>query len=420
MIDDGVKVDAVVTDPPYHLTSITERFGKEGSAPAQHGTDGAFARASRGFMGKEWDGGDIAFRAETWALCFELLKAGGHLLAFSGSRTYHRMAVAIEDAGFEIRDQIMWIYGSGFPKSLNIGKAIDKAAGVDREVIGSKIGQAGYSLADNGRTNRVYGNFHDPNAECAITAPATPEAQQWEGWGTALKPAHEPIVLARKPISEKSIADNVVKHGTGAINIDACRIDSDNHAKSRIRKAGSEFGQNSGWNDHENVDTFYDPSKGRYPANVIHDGSQEVMGLFPNTPPSQGSVRNNKPSKNIAMSGDNLGHKGYGHDDNGGSAARFFYCPKTSRAEREESVTQNGHDRNNTHPTVKPVELMRYLCRLVTPKGGTVLDPFMGSGSTGLAAKTEGMEFIGIEREQEYFDIATDRINKTWVQPDLI
>ena len=413
LIDDGVKVDAVVTDPPYHLTSITERFGKEGSAPAQHGTDGAFARASRGFMGKEWDGGDIAFRAETWALCFELLKAGGHLLAFSGSRTYHRMAVAIEDAGFEIRDQIMWIYGSGFPKSLNISKAIDKMSGARREMnlvptkAGNHAGQAGdIALGATGMRD--------------ISEPVTSIAKEWEGWGTALKPAHEPIVLARKPISEKSIADNVVKHGTGALNIDGCRIDSDNHAKSRIRKAGSEFGQNSGWNDHENIDTTYDPSKGRYPANVIHDGSEEVIRLFPNTPSGQGGVRNNNPSKNIAMSGDNLGHKSYRYHDNGGSAARFFYCPKTSTAEREESVAKNGKDRNNTHPTVKPVELMRYLCRLVTPKGGTVLDPFMGSGSTGLAAKTEGMEFIGIEREQEYFDIATDRINKTWVQPDLL
>ncbi len=375
LIDDGVKVDAVVTDPPYHLTSITERFGKEGSAPAQHGTDGAFARASRGFMGKEWDGGDIAFRAETWALCFDLLKAGGHLLAFSGSRTYHRMAVAIEDAGFEIRDQIMWIYGSGFPKSLNIGKQIDKAAGVEREVIGSKIGQAGYSLADNGRTNSIYGNLHDPNAECAITAPATLEAQQWEGWGTALKPAHEPIVLARKPISEKSVADNVVKHGTGALNIDGCRIGSDGGTKSlvqEIKRNNKIYGTLKKTKAVTPDDDF-----GRYPANVIHDGLQEEW-------------------------------------------ARYFYCPKTSTAEREESVTQNGQDRNNTHPTVKPVELMRYLCRLVTPKGGTVLDPFMGSGSTGLAAKTEGMEFIGIEREKEYFDIATDRINKTWVQPDLL
>ena len=364
LIDDGVKLDAVVTDPPYHLTSITERFGKEGSAPAQHGTDGAFARASRGFMGKEWDGGDIAFRAETWALCFELLKAGGHLLAFSGSRTYHRMAVAIEDAGFEIRDQIMWIYGSGFPKSLNIGKAIDKRNDIQGDVIATRkvsssdIGQkSGWNHLNTGRGDYEYRQIMN----------------EYEGWGTALKPAHEPIVLARKPISEKSIADNVVKHGTGALNIDGCRVDLKGDDTSR------NLTDPTGWkNRSKQVGSVNDDwKKGRYPANVIHDGLQEEW-------------------------------------------ARYFYCPKTSTAEREESVTQNGQDRNNTHPTVKPVELMRYLCRLVTPKGGTVLDPFMGSGSTGLAAKTEGMEFIGIEREQEYFDIATDRINKTWVQPDLL
>lgn len=374
LIDDGVKVDAVVTDPPYHLASITERFGKEGSAPAQHGTDGAFARASRGFMGKEWDGGDIAFRAETWALCFELLKAGGHLLAFSGSRTYHRMAVAIEDAGFEIRDQIMWIYGSGFPKSHDISKAIDKSLGAKRQIVGTINGTAyTKSNVEQGAQNRtrfVFDKFSDQ--------PETIEAKQWEGWGTALKPAHEPIVLARKPISEKSIADNVMKHGTGALNIDGCRIQTDEQIKNHSRTAKSSITKGIYGDSKQQVTHQTDGQEfGRYPANVIHDGLQEEW-------------------------------------------ARYFYCPKTSTAEREESVTQNGRDRNNTHPTVKPVELMRYLCRLVTPKGGTVLDPFMGSGSTGLAAKTECMEFIGIEREQEYFDIATDRINKTWVQPDLL
>jgi len=369
LIDDGVKVDAVVTDPPYHLTSITERFGKEGSAPAQHGTDGAFARASRGFMGKEWDGGDIAFRKETWALCFELLKAGGHLLAFSGSRTYHRMAVAIEDAGFEIRDQIMWIYGSGFPKSLNIGKQVDKKLDNDREVLGVNPNHRSISGVNY---KGVYAGGNTGAKEI------TKGESEWEGWGTALKPAHEPIVLARKPISEKSIADNVVKHGTGALNIDGCRIQTDEEIKTHSRSALS-ASKKGIFNGFQKQSTHQKDGQqfGRYPANVIHDGLQEDW-------------------------------------------ARYFYCPKTSTAEREESVTLNGQDRNNTHPTVKPVELMRYLCRLVTPKGGTVLDPFMGSGSTGLAAKTEGMEFIGIEREQEYFDIATDRINKTWVQPDLL
>ena len=392
LIDEGVKVDAVVTDPPYHLTSITERFGKEGSAPAQHGTDGAFARASRGFMGKEWDGGDIAFRADTWALCFELLKTGGHLLAFSGSRTYHRMAVAIEDAGFEIRDQIMWIYGSGFPKGHNIGKAIDKAAGRPQA-----------STYECNFKNNVYMSKMGGGKTDTTTKPNTELAQQWEGWGTALKPAHEPIVLARKPISEKSIAENVVKHSTGALNIDGCRVDPTDDV-SGWSKSGSKESQNNSMSGKNYArEPKEDNPLGRYPANVIHDGLQEEW-------------------------------------------ARYFYCPKTSTAEREESIEAptkkmgmsggaqshgEGYDkaqsiglnkvveRKNTHPTVKPVELMRYLCRLITPKGGTVLDPFMGSGSTGLAAKTECMEFIGIEREQEYFDIATDRINKTWVQPNM-
>ena len=300
LIDDGIQVDSIVTDPPYHLQSIVDRFGKEDSAPAQHGTDGAFARASKGFMGKEWDGGDIAFRQETWELAMKLLKPGGHLLAFSASRNYHRMAVAIEDAGFEIRDQLMWLYGSGFPKSLNLG----------------------------------------------------------DGWGTALKPAHEPIVMARKFI-EGTNKNNREKYGTGGINIDGCRIEGDTNLKTRVRKAGSEFGQKSGWNGHKNVDTIYDPSKGRFPANVIHDGLKEDW-------------------------------------------ARYFYCPKVSKSEKGES---------NSHPTVKPITIMKYLCRLVTPKGGTVLDPFMGSGSTGMAAKDEGFEFIGIEREKEYFEIAEKRIN---------
>ena len=394
-----IMVDAIVTDPPYHLTSIVERFGKEDSAPAKD-KDGAFKRQSVGFMGKEWDGGDIAFDPMTWSLCLGLLKPGGHLIAFSASRNYHRMAVAIENAGFEIRDQIMWLYGSGFPKSLNIGKAVDKKQGNERESMGMYDPR---SLQDGAnRTERAIGNQQVANYESSMVE-RTKGNSEWEGWGTALKPAHEPIVLARKPLSEKSIVDNVLKWGTGAINIDGCRIEGDSDAKTRVRKAGSEFGQNSGWNDHKNVDTIYDPSKGRYPANLIHDGLQEEW-------------------------------------------ARYFYCPKTSTEERNRGLEGfsakpiawgnqakaelkrgnlnfaadgDGTKHNkvamrlNTHPTVKPVELMKYLCRLVTPKGGTVLDPFMGSGSTGIAAKDEGFDFIGIEKEPEYYDIAEARIKKT-------
>ena len=350
-------VDAVVTDPPFHFNTIVERFGKEGSAPAQFGTDGAFKRASTGFLGKEWDGGDIAFDPMTWSLCLGLLKPGGHLIAFSASRNYHRMAVAIEDAGFEIRDQIMWIYGSGFPKSHNIGKQID-----DEDF----------------------------------------------GWGTALKPAHEPIVLARKPISEKSIADNVLKWGTGGINIDGCRIETDPEVDDMLREVERvQRDENNVWSNknsgfkNENNNLTGVREDGRYPANVIHDGLQEDW-------------------------------------------ARYFYCPKTSSAERNRGLEDftakpmawgnqakaelkrgnldfkgnqgDGSKHNkvamrlNTHPTVKPQELMKYLCRLVTPKGGVVLDPFMGSGSTGMAAKDEGFDFIGIEKEKEYFEIAEARI----------
>ena len=359
-----IMVDAIVTDPPYHLTSIVERFGKEGSAPAKD-KDGAFKRQSVGFMGKEWDGGDIAFDPMTWSLCLGLLKPGGHLIAFSASRNYHRMAVAIENAGFEIRDQIMWLYGSGFPKSLNIGKVIDKRLGNEREVVGTRIsafGDADSSETEDGRN--LWGKESTKEVEL------TKGNSEWEGWGTALKPSHEPIVLARKPLSEKSIADNVLKYGTGAINIDGCRIqgnDIGGERKTTSRKYRNEDGvwtdENSGMDNEQNSFADADP-RGRFPANLMHDGLQEEW-------------------------------------------AKYFYCPKTSKSERHNGAIKN------THPTVKPVELMKYLCRLVTPKGGTVLDPFMGSGSTGMAAKDEGFDFIGIEKEPEYYDIAEARIKKT-------
>ena len=333
LIDDGVQVDSVVTDPPYHLTSIVERFGKEGSAPAQEGTDGAFARASKGFMGKEWDGGDIAFRQETWELAYKLLKPGGHLLAFSASRNYHRMAVAIEDAGFEIRDQIMWIYGSGFPKSLNLG----------------------------------------------------------DGWGTALKPAHEPIVMAKKRL-EGTNKQNKDKYRTGGINIDGCRVGNE----ERTHKGMSSLGvmHDDDWKPKDIEVT----SKGRFPANVMHGGLNTEWARYFYCPKVSQEERNKGlddfETKKMGMSG-GAQSKGEGYDKGQGIGLNRVI------------------ERKNTHPTVKPQELMKYLCRLVTPKGGTVLDPFMGSGSTGMAAKDEGFDFIGIEKEQEYFDIANARIKVT-------
>ena len=434
LIDDGVQVDSVVTDPPYHLTSIVKRFGKEDSAPAQFGTDGAYARASKGFMGKEWDGGDIAFRPETWELALKLLKPGGHLLAFSASRNYHRMAVAIEDAGFEIRDQMMWLYGSGFPKSQNMGKAVDKKQGNDREVLGTKITNVGMQGNNFKRGSK--------SGEVEVTKGNS----EWEGWGTALKPAHEPIVMARKPLSESSIVDNVLKHGTGAINIDGCRVegndakypdtnpdfrDQGKKSKEAIGIDKLSFGQVQ---NAERTEKSDDTPQGRFPANVMHDGSDVIVNQFPHTK----SGKDVNPTDNgvSGFFGNEMGY--YSKDANygdEGSAARFFYCPKTSKSERhsnlddhETSVGANGNkwtdqdyrkgdtkpttERKNTHPTVKPVELMKYLCRLVTPKGGTVLDPFMGSGSTGMAAKDEGFDFIGIEKEKEYFEICESRINR--------
>lgn len=372
LIDQGVQVDAVVTDPPYHLQSIVDRFGKEGSAPAKQGTDGAFARASSGFMGQEWDGGDVAFRAETWRLAWELLKPGGHLLAFSASRNYHRMAVAIEDAGFEIRDQMMWLYGSGFPKSMNVGKMVDK------QLRGVGIGKSDPKSPLHGTIRQKIDGSNAKHDRSPLYKTQTVEyeyeydiSKQWEGWGTALKPAHEPIAVGRKPISEGTVAKNVLKHGTGGINIDASRIES------------------------------VEGVEGRFPSNIMHDGSDVVQDIFPKN-------KNTRHMSYKRSDGDfidgipNQEEKSWFVTEEG-SAARYFYCPKVSKKERGE---------NNKHPTVKPQELMKYLVRIVTPKGGTVLDPFMGSGSTGMAAKDLGFDFIGIEKSEEYFKICQERIEQ--------
>jgi hypothetical protein len=332
------SVDAVVTDPPYGLA----------------------------FMGKRWDY-DVP-SVDVWAECLRVLKPGGHLLSFAGTRTQHRMAVRIEDAGFEIRDMIAWVYGSGFPKSLDVSKAIDKAAGAEREVVGisSVTGARQSRTMDDGNkgTRRTYQN-NEPVVN-NITAPATESARQWSGWGTALKPAMEPITVARKPLIG-TVAANVLQHGTGAINVDGCRV-SASDGRPLIISHGEGFGSG------EHVTAYGDglsgsrhggtTTQGRWPANLIHDGSDEVTELL-------------------------------------SDSARFFYCAKASKRDRGDG---------NRHPTVKPTDLMRYLCRLVTPPNGTILDPFTGSGSTGKAAMLEGFQFIGIEREAEYVEIAKARI----------
>ena len=426
LIDEGVQVDSVVTDPPYHLTSIVKRFGKASiddntytSEKVRNGADGYSRLIRTGFMGKEWDGGDIAFRAETWELALKLLKPGGHLLAFSASRNYHRMAVAIEDAGFEIRDQLMWLYGSGFPKSQGIGKVIDKKVGKYDTNYGTTTtntqqkrinihGEERGSRKCNRCQKDVKHQYDCKDTQCGMKYNySSEEAKQWAGWGTALKPAHEPIVMARKPISEKSIVDNVLKHGTGGINIDGCRVEFSDNDDSRIGKeyshnASPDFNPGSKKDNSSGKKQTLHDDKGRFPANVMHDGSEEIINEFAKYGERKSCTSPSKATPEGKIFGGKRSQGNLPMDT--GTAARFFYCPKVSKSER---------GKDNTHPTVKPQELMKYLCRLVTPKGGIVLDPFMGSGSTGLAAKDEGFEFIGIEREKEYFEICKSRIEKS-------
>ena len=422
LIDDGVQVDSIVTDPPYHLQSIVDRFKNTSpeddtytSEKVRNRSDGYSRLISTGFMGQEWDGGDIAFRQETWELTLKLLKPGGHLLAFSASRNYHRMAVAIEDAGFEIRDQLMWLYGSGFPKSLNIGKGVEAFNKTGKtDTVAFRQTRMGENYKPTGQKEYYKGRAFSAGDEVIDEDGIEQEINnEWKGWGTALKPAHEPIVMARKLLSESNNVANVLKHGTGGINIDGCRIPYGEgnepipqlaQGKTKVNSTKTMFdGQSLHKSKTEAV--IGGSLDGRFPANVMHDGSEEVVSGFPNTGQGGG-----KPYSYAGREYDNKDTSMFNGDkpqapsnyNDMGTAARFFYCPKVSKSERGE---------NNTHPTVKPQELMKYLCRLVTPKGGTVLDPFMGSGSTGMACKDEGFEFIGIEREKEYFEIAEKRIN---------
>ena len=407
------SVDSIVTDPPYHLQSIVKRFGGKTArnTPAMNTTaGGVFARKAVGFMGKTWDGGDVAYNVEVWQEALRILKPGGHLLSFGGSRTYHRMACAIEDAGFEIRDQIMWVYGSGFPKSLDVSKAIDKAAGAKREVVGT---YEAHDIRKAGLMDRK------GSMAVEVTAPATPEAKQWEGWGTALKPAHEPIVVARKPL-DGTVANNVMAHGTGALNIDGCRVTNNGEqfgklpnwgGGKQLNKAGLSFAeQDHDHNDGANAEAVAKlKALGRFPANFIHDGSDEVLELFPNT---KGAVR--KPTGKGILDPDSgwnnnsmVDETVRGFADNG-TAARFFYCAKANKKERNAGLTSE--PKQNHHPTVKPVALMRYLVRLVTPPNGIVFDPFLGSGTTAVAAILEGFEWSGCEITPEYLPIIEGRV----------
>ncbi|MGH8446494.1 MAG: DNA methyltransferase [Solimonas sp.] len=405
---DADSIDSCVTDPPYHLTE--GKKGGIGIASLNPKSPAGRSRIGTGFMGKAWDGGDVFFQPETWAEVYRVLKPGAYLLAFGGARTYHRLACAIEDAGFEIRDQIMWIYGSGFPKSLDVSKAIAKAAGAEREVVGTKN-------AGNGN-GRGPGFRHAGGADgLPVTEPATGDAARWAGWGTALKPSHEPIVVARKPLIG-TVAANVLQHGTGAINIDAARIHGED-AKGgaytvRRLKPGATLNKTGGnWRPEEDEARMYhgEMKAGRWPANIIHDGSNEAIHAFPNDGKAgDGEIQvraggaNRTISDALSNSGMNVagkvnvGIRGFG---DGGSAARFFYCAKATEAERGPG---------NNHPTVKPLALARYLLRLVTPPSGRTLDICAGSGTFGVAAQQEGFDATLIELEPAHVEIAVRRL----------
>ena len=518
------SVDAIVTDPPYGINFMGKAWDNAAIlSKSVSGKDHTKTRERSASMhAGEYDlslKGNKAFEQWTraWAIeAFRILKPGGHLISFAGSRTYHRMASGIEDAGFEIRDQIMWIYGSGFPKSLDISKAIDKSdAAIARrerdlkftawmrstgiktrqidEITQSNMG--GHYLTDkeqptvataemfdklrpylpevpewveemvrqrtieseNFKKREVIGTRNDGAGNGSvvglgspsvmskiidITASATAEAKQWQGWGTALKPAHEPMVLARKPV-EGTVANNVLTYGVGGLNIDGTRVEG---KVPSVPMAEWTRSGTTGATDKRNGELSQPHLNGRWPANVIHDGDQEVLDLFPNAK----GMANQKSGKNIKIYGGNSlleskttfpeTRQGYNDD---GSAARFFYCAKASKRDRnegldgfeEKQITGGGGltanfrkdgsletasaggkygsikaKKANHHPTVKPTDLMRYLCRLITPPNGIVLDPFMGSGSTGKAAMYENFNFIGIEQSAEYMEIAKARI----------
>jgi site-specific DNA-methyltransferase (adenine-specific) len=352
------SIDLILTDPPYGLS----------------------------LMGKDWDHGVPG--VQFWIEALRVAKPGAHLFAFGGTRTFHRLAAAIEDAGWEIRDTIMWVYGSGFPKSLDVSKAIDKMAGANREVVGSKevSDMRGDSFfSSNGR---ILVN---------ITAPATEDAKQWQGWGTALKPALEPITVARKPLTG-TVAENVLQWGTGGINIDGCRVECEGKPVfiNGVERDRNRSSYDTGGSNRTGKIT----TQGRWPANLIHDGSEEVVGLFPETKSGkmkEGQIRTSKP-----LFGSKTDHIAETYGDSG-SAARFFYCAKASKSERGEG---------NTHPTVKPLGLMKYLITLGLPPGGIVLDPFCGSGTTALACKELGRNYICIEKELEYYQIACNRLDQ--------
>ena len=420
---DGGTVDAIVTDPPYGLAFMGAKWdsfngssGKQTTAERQaegkrYADENKGAPRYGNSHGKRVTRDEMVRFQHAMTPIFEealrVAKPGAHMLCFGGTRTFHRLACSIEDAGWEIRDTIMWVYGSGFPKSMDVGKAIDKALGAKREKVPNPLAKKQTAKSN---TN-AYGDYNATTHIAPI--PATDAAAQWDGWGTCLKPAWEPIIVARKPL-DGTVAHNVMTHGTGAINIDGCRIPTSDKLGGGMRAGGADGVWDRPFMHDEDAQAAFverkkenvakSESLGRFPANLAHDGSQEVLELFPDTGKSSGGG-GFKPAATGGVYGtyapkDNPRNVGIGDS---GSTARFFYCAKASKRDRGEG---------NDHPTVKPNALMRWLVRLVCPQEGTVLDPFMGSGSTGVACVQEGIVgFVGIDMDSHYCDIARRRID---------
>ena len=435
------SIDSIVTDPPYGLSKQPDML-----EVLQHWLAGDdYKHNGKGFMGKAWD--SFVPGPSIWKECLRVLKPGGHMVAFFGTRTYDLGVVAIRIAGFEIRDQIAWVYGSGFPKSLNVSKAIESGGGRPEDIRRMQMGES-YQPSGRGRVNYDHGAGSAMNSSAVEWEPNTNSAKQWEGWGTALKPAFEPIVLARKPINT-TVAENVLEYGVGGINIDGCRVEAEEGGRPhRVTAALRDDVDYNGGVLAGRLDGSLGSSKavgstsqGRFPANLIHDGSDEVVSLFPDSKGQLAPVKGTEKSH----TGETGIYGTYGRtsfdkrEEGEASSARFFYCAKASSADRDEGLddfelrkaaglpmrkagvetvgegldgTKTFRDtkRKNIHPTVKPVDLMRYLCRLITPPGGTILDPFTGSGSTGKAAMYEGFNFVGVELMQDHIEIAEARI----------
>lgn len=450
LIDKGVQVHSVVTDAPYGLVSIQKRFGKEGAAPAKReNTDGSFSRLSGGFMGKVWDGTGIERDPEFWKLIYDILLPGGYVFAFSGSRTGHWQAVAMELAGFIMHPMHGWCFGSGFPKAHAADKAIDamllRGSARTTDIRHLSMGDA-YTPSGRGRVDYDNGAGSKMNGATGEYRPLTKEAGEWEGWGygtQAQKPALEPIYLGQKPFSEKTGAANLLKHGVGAVNIDDCRVPG---AKpDTVRGASAKA--TSTVTPIDAMGLIEDDGKGRFPSNLILDGSSAVVDMFPTTAPSRSGKRN--AAKSGGTYGDYSGDEPdrLGHSDDGGSAARFFHqfprfacdqcgdegqivtgdivegfevstCPACEGAAGDlpptmpliyNSKAAKADRGGSKHPTVKPIALMQYLVRHITPPGGIVLDPFAGSGTTAEAARREGFDCILMEAEEEYVDFLRQR-----------